>query len=111
MKIIDQDVIDSLIEIGDKEFLTELIDIFLSQSEELIQEINQAAAANNSQNLMKSSHKLKGSCLNLGALGLGAICQDLEVMSKKEDLSTLSEVMATLDKVYQETVTELIRHK
>lgn len=111
IKIIDNKVIDDLMEIGDKEFLDEMIDIFLSQSEGLIQEITQASETGNVSKLLKSSHKLKGSCLNLGASELGNICHQLEVMSKKADLSDVNKVIDLLDSVYQQTCSELIKLK
>jgi HPt (histidine-containing phosphotransfer) domain-containing protein len=106
-KIIDQEVIDGLTEIGDQEFLNELIDIFLDQSEELARDIKLAVGAESAPELLKASHKLKGSCLNLGASELGNICARLEAKSKDNDLSLISDIMAPFDSVYQQTRTEL----
>ena len=109
--LIDQDVIDSLTEIGDKEFLVELIDIFLSQSKGLIQEIIKAVGECNASDLMKSSHKLKGSCLNLGANDLGNICHQLEAKGKENDFSNIAQIIQPLDSVYQQTCEALIKFK
>lgn len=111
IKIIDQNVIDGLIEIGDKEFLVELIDIFLEQAEGLVQEIKLAVDLGNAETLTKVAHKLKGSCLNLGANKLGNICQELENISKDEDFSNVNNIVEPLDSVYQQTCSELIKLK
>jgi HPt (histidine-containing phosphotransfer) domain-containing protein len=110
-KIIDQDVIDGLIEIGDKEFLTELVDIFLGQSEGLVQEIKNAIEAKNGPELMKAAHKLKGSCLNLGAKELGDICHNLEIKAKDNDFSNVNVIIEPLDDIYHQTCAELIKFK
>src|SRR5687768_10617288 len=102
-KLIDQEIIDSLREIGDNDFVVELIDIFLSQSAELIADIKKAAAGANTSDLLKSAHKLKGSCLNLGAVELSAICQQLEAKSREADFQGIEQVMQTMEPVYVET--------
>lgn len=110
-ELIDQEVIDTLTDLGDQEFLIELVDIFLSQSEGLVQEMKQAAKEENVSELLRASHKLKGSCLNLGAKGLGDICQTLESMCHKGDISDANRVMEPLDSVYQQTCEALSKLK
>ncbi len=105
--IIDINVIDSLKEIGDQEFLDELIDIFFSQSEELMRDINDFSAKKDADSLNKASHKLKGSCLNLGAKAMSATCQKIETSSRENDLSQIDFNVSELIKLHQETCNEL----
>ncbi len=109
--IIDQEVIDGLTEIGDQDFLIELIDIFLAQSEELAHEIKLSVDAKNISELKKAAHKLKGSCLNLGAKGLGDICNKVESLCQAGDISGVNQVMEPFDSVYNQTRSELTKLK
>jgi HPt (histidine-containing phosphotransfer) domain-containing protein len=80
--IIDNDIINELREIGDDEFLGELINTFISQSDDIIDQIEKSYFENNNTLLSQLSHKLKGSSLNIGAIKLGAISKYLELNTK-----------------------------
>ncbi len=109
--IIDMDVIDGLKEVGDQDFLIELIDLFLTQAKELVESINQASKAQDLDIINKSAHKLKGSCLNLGANDMGEICQKLESDAKENKLDNLNELVEKLHSISVETFSELTKLK
>ena len=105
--IIDFSVIDGLKEIGDQEFLEELVNIFLSQSEDIMKDIISSTEEKNAQAINKAAHKLKGSCLNLGAQPMSELCQKIESSSQQNDLSDIDTNVNELKRLHKETCAEL----
>ena len=62
-------------EIGDDDF-SEVIDLFLEEVEEVLDRLR---ASPDTANLEADMHFLKGSALNVGFQGLGALCRDGEI--------------------------------
>lgn len=78
---IDPTVLDSLRalqEPGQPDVLTELIDLFLADAPPRITMVQGALAAGDGEALRRAAHALKGSAANVGAMGLAALCADLE---------------------------------
>jgi HPt (histidine-containing phosphotransfer) domain-containing protein len=109
--IIDMDVIEGLKEVGDQDFLIELIDLFLNQARELMVSINNAQKINDLTTINKDAHKLKGSCLNLGANQMGEICHKLETNAKENNTEIVNELINTLQSVSTETFSEITKLK
>ena len=65
----------TLIAGGNPELEIDLLETFLTVSREYIAGMQAAARANDSGAWQHQAHALKGSCLNIGADGLGDICQ------------------------------------
>ncbi|MFN8575228.1 MAG: Hpt domain-containing protein [Candidatus Sericytochromatia bacterium] len=105
--IIDSSVISELKEMGGQEFLSELIEMFLQQSETIMDEIKTHSSSKDALSLSKSAHKLKGSCLNLGAQEMSNLCQNIEYQGKENNLEGIDEKISKLVNVYNETATEL----
>ena len=105
--IIDISVIEGLREIGDQEFVSELIEMFLQQSDEIMKEIKISCEKKDADSLSKSSHKLKGSCLNLGAVDMSKICQDIEQNTRENNLNDIDNKVNSLENIYQKTRNEL----
>ncbi len=107
--IIDISVIEGLKEIGDKEFVTELIEMFLQQSEDIMSEIRNYSENKDVDNLSKLSHKLKGSCLNLGAIDMSKVCQTIEHNTRENNIDSIEQHLDSLENIYRETCEELRR--
>ena len=105
--LVDVGVIEELKELGDQEFLNELIDLFSGQSEELVKNINTAVVSKDQTLLVQAAHKFKGSCLNLGAKSLGELCKELELKGKNADFSGTDELASKLEPLYRSTLEEL----
>lgn len=86
----------SLFNDGFEPFLVSFYEDFEQKEKELI------AAINNNQmdTIAKLAHSLKGSSLNLGALGLANLCQKIEAGSKVGDLSEVSVAQKELSEMY-----------
>ncbi len=66
----------------DKEFAIEMAEMFINDTPALIEAIQKALDARDSVALAQTSHKLKGSSLNIGATRLAALCLQLELLGK-----------------------------
>lgn len=108
--LIKQETIQTLIDLGDadgKPFYIEIIEMYLSETNECINKIVNAVKEKNQTALTLSSHKLKGSSANIGAAEVSAICSQIEKMSKNNDYSDMNEYIYNLENCYKDTCIEL----
>jgi HPt (histidine-containing phosphotransfer) domain-containing protein len=78
---------------GDDEFLRELIDLYLSDAPAQLQALAGAVRSENGAAVSAAAHKLKGSCGNVGAEGLVALCQKLESSAKASRFDELPDLL------------------
>lgn len=110
--IIDLSIIAGLREMSEKDepsFLSELIDLFVELSPQLVNEIKQSAQQADAVNMTQAAHKLKGSSFNLGARHLADICQQIETKGRSSDFSEIRSLVEQLEKGYEQTLLELKR--
>lgn len=103
---IDYAVLNTLQEVMEDEYLT-LIDVFLSDSEQRLVLLRQAArnlAGGTSPDLTElglAAHSFKGSSSNMGALRLSELCRQLEEQARRQALDGLEELVSLIDSEYQ----------
>ena len=69
---------------GDAEFLKELVDVFIEDTEVRLQELKAALDGGDPAQLGRTAHQLKGSTANMGAESMAALARVLEEMGKKD---------------------------
>jgi histidine phosphotransfer protein HptB len=87
---------------GDDEFLCELIDLYLSDAPLQVQALGHAVSSQDGKAVSAVAHKLKGSCGNVGADGLVALCQELEASGKASRLQELPDLFHQLAQEFEE---------
>ena len=100
---IDMKVIKSLRELQDDDsdaFLHELIDLFLKTASVHIGRIGENLRNSDAKGLVLSSHTLKGSSVNLGAIPMADLCRRIEEKSKKDELSGVDELLLAVEKEF-----------
>jgi HPt (histidine-containing phosphotransfer) domain-containing protein len=110
--IIANDQLSSLRELsmpGEKDFVSELIDIFFQQSPKIIAELEAGVNSNDAQVIEKMAHKFKGSCGNIGAARLQALCAELEQIGKAKELSKAKVLFSLIPQNYREVCEVLKR--
>lgn len=80
--------------------MTELIDLFIQDTPRLIHKIQEAAQTQNAFQLQQAAHALKGSCRNLGIVGMAQVCATLEQQAKEENLEGTLELIITLEEKF-----------
>lgn len=77
---------------GDDEFLHELIDLYLSDAPMQLGALSNAVVSEDAAAVSAAAHKLKGSCGNVGAEGLVALCQKIEASGKAGRMQELADL-------------------
>lgn len=87
--------------------LPRLIQMFENTTPPLLTEIRHHANDANWHAMAQAAHKLKGSCMSLGAEAMAEICKVLQYKGEQADSSGISPLVDELDKIYPETLAEL----
>ena len=78
-KFIDPKVLSTLLAHSkNKQLGHELVEIFAQDARKLIESFNEACAIQNHKSLSYLTHRMKGSCLNVGATRLHVLCENIE---------------------------------
>ncbi len=110
VELIDPNALSRLTSIAehtDVGFLTQVMNMFLSQAPLSITDIIESFRAENYTVMWQSAHKLKGTCINMGAKRLGEICRQIEIKGKNMQMNHLKEYVSDLEHVYKLTVDAL----
>lgn len=84
---LDETVLDSISALqqeGMPDILGELIEIYLKESENLIQTLSHSMEDNDAEGMARSAHSLKSSSGNMGAMALAELCKDMEVNGRRQ---------------------------
>ncbi len=81
---------------GDKEFIAELVEIFINDAPEQLSEIKEAVGNLNSEDLQKSAHKLKGAIANFEQKAAFETALKIEMMGRNNRLEGAEDAYGTL---------------
>jgi histidine phosphotransfer protein HptB len=70
---------------GNEEFELELLQIFLTETTQLLQRAQYAIVHHDRQQLAHAAHQMKGGSGNIGMTEIAQLCRDLETMVQVED--------------------------
>lgn len=87
--------------------LPKLISLFSSTTPPLLTEIRQHATQGEWQAMAQAAHKLKGSCVSLGAEPMANICKSLQHKGEANDSNGVDEEITTLTALYPLTLAAL----
>ena len=85
-EILDPEIVNELLEVGDAEFLQDLFETYIEDAHEKIQGMTQAMESGNAQQLGRLAHTFKGASGNIGAIELSKIA---DRVGAKLDVSPL----------------------
>ena len=91
------DAIRDLEKAGNDGLLGTIVNLFLTQSTELCEKIQNAVSAGDAHGLREAAHSLKSSSANVGAMQVSALSYDLEVAGRDgvmDDAAALSDRLA-----------------
>jgi len=92
----------ALIGATDLEIMTELIQIYSSDSVKLLEQLREAVVNGDSNQLAQAAHTLKSSSGNLGAHQLTHLCQLLENQGKQNNLLNSTAILAQIEVEYDQ---------
>jgi two-component system sensor histidine kinase/response regulator len=97
---LDQDVLATLRSIekdGEPGFVAELAEMFLRDADTRIGTLREDAHTNEFASIERTAHSLKGSCSNMGAAKLAAICASLEEVAASRDSGMTDQLLERLE--------------
>lgn len=92
---------------AETDLLSELLQLFRSDAEPLLQSLAQAVAEDDPEGQRRAAHGLKGAAANLGARQLAALCQELEQRGRAGTTEGARELLATVETEYPRVVQAL----
>lgn len=111
---VDRDVLENLRalqEEGERDFLSDLIDLFLLHSPSLIATMRDSLLKKEAEALRRAAHTLKGSSANMGAHRMSAICQQLEDKGKSGLLDETEAIFLQLQAEFDDVREALLVEK
>ena len=105
MPVIDKATFEELKQMSGADFINELIDAFLEDAPDMIQNMRTATATGDVETFRRNAHSLKSNAYTFGATELGGLARELERMGRESNLAigTRLEVLnEELGKVAQE---------
>jgi HPt (histidine-containing phosphotransfer) domain-containing protein len=100
---IDQDAIDRLLEWGGDKLLVQLLRLFLDNTPERFQQIeNGLAPGGDLDEAHRGAHSLKSSAGNVGAMEVSELAAQLESATKTSDIEASQELYGQLRAAYAE---------
>ena len=108
---LDRSVLAGLHELqeeGEPDILSELIELFLADIPPKLVVLREAAEADDAHSVERLAHSIKGSCGNMGAVEMEALCKELEEMGRSEDLAAAPARISLLEGAFGRVRAELV---
>ena len=87
MPAIDKSTFEELKQTTGSDFINELIDAFLEDAPNMIQNMQTALATGDAGSFRRNAHSLKSNAYTFGAMELGILAKELEAMGKENNLN------------------------
>ncbi len=86
MPEIDKAAFEELKQMSGADFINELIDAFLDDAPNMIQQLRVSLAAKDVETFRRNAHSLKSNANTFGATQLAALAKELELKARENDL-------------------------
>ena len=96
-----------LVDEDDPDFLIELLEDYMTISEENLKAIRYAIQAKDAVTVVKTAHTLKGASSNIGAVNMTELSKRLEHLGREETLEGAIELIDQLEVEFVEVKSEL----
>src|SRR5215207_7315165 len=87
MPVIDKTTFEELKQMSGADFINEIIDAFLDDAPNMISHMHSALETQDIESFRRNAHSLKSNANTFGALELGALARELELMGKESNLN------------------------
>ena len=106
MSVIDQATFDELKQMSGEDFINELIDAFLDDAPNMIQNMRVALAAKDVESFRRNAHSLKSNANTFGAVELSVLARELEMMAKENNFD-VGNRLEVLNEAFDKAAKEL----
>lgn len=97
MHVIDPATFDELKQMSGGDFINELIDAFLEDAPNMILNMEIALATKDADVFRRNAHSLKSNANTFGAVELGVLARELEIMGRENNLDVGSRLEVLKD--------------
>jgi HPt (histidine-containing phosphotransfer) domain-containing protein len=95
---------------GAKGFLSRMINIYLEDSPQSLQDIKKAIEHGSADTVRRAAHKLKSSSADLGAVSLSALCAELEAATPVNCTRDATSLLGRIEELHASVCKELVSH-
>jgi HPt (histidine-containing phosphotransfer) domain-containing protein len=106
MPVIDPATFEELKQMSGEDFINELIDAFLDDAPNMIQNMQSALDSKDVESFRRNAHSMKSNANTFGATELGALAKELEFMAKENNLA-IGNRLEVMKEVYDKVAEEL----
>ncbi|NJC98682.1 MAG: histidine kinase [Anaerolineales bacterium] len=106
MPVIDKATFEELKQMSGEDFINELIDAFLDDAPNMLNNLRTALAAKDVESFRRNAHSMKSNANTFGATELGALAKELEFMAKENNLD-IGTRLEVLEEAYGKVAEEL----
>jgi HPt (histidine-containing phosphotransfer) domain-containing protein len=106
MPTIDQATFEELKQMSGGDFINELIDAFLDDAPNMVQNMRKALATKDVESFRRNAHSLKSNANTFGAVELSILARELEMMAKENNLD-IGNRLEVLNEALDKAATEL----
>ena len=106
MSLINKTTFEELKQMSGADFISELIDAFLDDAPNMLQNMQNALNAKDAESFRRNAHSLKSNANTFGAVELGALAKELEMMGKENNLE-IGNRLQVLKETYGKVAEEL----
>jgi signal transduction histidine kinase/DNA-binding response OmpR family regulator len=103
--VLDPEALSDLRELGgtNRNFFTEMVDVFLEESVARIERMNSAAKHSDMASLHRLAHTQRGACLNFGANKVAQLCEALERIistNKRTSTADVADIVSNIEREF-----------
>ena len=106
MPVIDKTTFEELKQMSGADFINEIIDAFLDDAPNMISHMHSALETQDIESFRRNAHSLKSNANTFGALELGVLARELEMMGRENNLD-IGNRLDILKEVYENVAEEL----
>ncbi len=109
--LIDPEAWEMMKSMTEPAFLVELIDTYLTDSPELIEQMRAGLAAGDIEGVRRAAHSLKSNSASFGATRLAGVARELEMIAKSGTLEGTGPKLAAIEVEYAQLLPVLVELK
>ncbi|HEX2108107.1 MAG TPA: response regulator, partial [Rubrobacteraceae bacterium] len=94
---------------GEPDVLSELIELFITEASAQLVSLRKAVEAGDAQSVERIAHTIKGSCGNMGAVGMETLCNELEQLGRSRDLADAPALVSRLAEEFERVRAALVQ--
>jgi HPt (histidine-containing phosphotransfer) domain-containing protein len=103
LALVDFDVIQALAREVDAELVVQLLEIFFEQGPEMIGRMKEGCRGKQPDMIRRAAHTMKSSSAMIGAMGVAALCADLETRIRLGKVSGMAQRVTRLEQTFRQT--------